>query len=115
MNDEDANLRCIETLRKKFKCDVGYSGHEIGLAVSYGAAALGATSLERHITLNRAMYGSDQSASVEPAGFKTLVGSVRKIVAALGDGKIGYHPSEVAVARKLREHLVWNEDEHLVC
>ena len=113
MTDEDANLRCIETLRKKFKCDVGYSGHEIGLAVSYGAAALGATSLERHITLNRAMYGSDQSASVEPAGFKTLVGSVRKIVAALGDGKIGYHPSEVAVARKLREHLVWNEDEHL--
>ena len=67
MKDEDANLNMIKTLRDKFNCDVGYSGHEVGLAVSYAAAALGITSLERHITLDRAMYGSDQSASVEPS------------------------------------------------
>ena len=70
MKDEDANLNMIKTLRDKFNCDVGYSGHEVGLAVSYAAAALGITSLERHITLDRAMYGSDQSASVEPKGLQ---------------------------------------------
>jgi N-acetylneuraminate synthase len=106
MADEDANLRAITTLREHYKCDVGYSGHEVGLAVSYGAAALGITSLERHITLDRAMYGSDQAASVEPAGFRLLVGAVRKIQNALGDGKIGL-PSEeeIVIARKLRAHL----------
>lgn len=108
--DEEANLNCIETLRQRFGCDVGYSGHEAGLAVSYGAAALGITTLERHITINRAMYGSDQAASVEPNGFSTLIGSVRKIQAAMGDGQIGYHPSEVPIAKKLREHLIWDED-----
>lgn len=107
MDDEDANLNCIETLREKFKCDVGYSGHEVGLAVSYAAAALGITSLERHITLSRAMYGSDQSASVEPSGFKTLVGAVRKIEQAMGDGRIGVHEKEVSIAKKLRAHLPW--------
>jgi len=70
MRDEDANLRVINTLREKFKCNVGYSGHEVGLAVSYAAAAMGITSLERHITLDRAMYGSDQSASIEPNGLR---------------------------------------------
>jgi len=110
LSDEDANLSCIVTLRERFGCDVGYSGHEAGLAVSYGAAALGITSLERHITISRAMYGSDQAASVEPNGFSALVGSVRKIEAAMGEGKIGYHPSEVPIAKKLREHLVWDED-----
>jgi len=69
MEDEDANLNRIKTLRDHYRCNVGYSGHEVGLAVSYGAAALGITSLERHITLDCAMYGSDQAASVEPAGF----------------------------------------------
>ncbi len=108
--DGDANLACIQTLREKFDCDVGYSGHEAGLAVSYGAAALGISSLERHITISRAMYGSDQAASVEPHGFSALVGSVRKIEAAMGDGKIGYHPSETPIAKKLREHLAWDED-----
>lgn len=107
MDDEDANLNCIDTLREKFKCDVGYSGHEVGLAVSYAAAAFGITSLERHITLSRAMYGSDQSASVEPSGFKTLVGAVRKIEQAMGDGKIGVHEKEVSIAKKLRAHLPW--------
>ena len=69
MKDENANLKMINTLRSKFNCNVGYSGHESGLAESYAAAALGITSLERHITLDRSMYGSDQSASLEPSGF----------------------------------------------
>jgi N-acetylneuraminate synthase len=107
MEDEDANLRRIVTLRERYKCKVGYSGHEVGLAVSYAAVALGATSLERHITLSRAMYGSDQSASVEPAGFRQLVGAVRKIEKALGDGAIAMNPKEVPVAKKLRAHLEW--------
>lgn len=107
MEDEDANLSCIGTLREKFQCDVGYSGHEVGLAVSYAAAALGISSLERHITLSRAMYGSDQSASVEPGGFRSLVGAVRKIEQALGDGEIGVHEKEISIAEKLRAHLPW--------
>jgi len=107
MEDEDANLRRIVTLRERYKCNVGYSGHEVGLAVSYAAVALGATSLERHITLSRAMYGSDQSASVEPAGFRQLVGAVRKIHEALGDGSIQMNPKEIPIAKKLRGHLQW--------
>jgi N-acetylneuraminate synthase len=105
MKDEDANLNVINTLRDKFDCDVGYSGHEVGLAISYGAASLGITSLERHITLSRAMYGSDQAASVEPAGLKQLVGGVRKIVRALGDGNKKIIDAEKPIAKKLREHL----------
>lgn len=107
MEDEDANLRRIVSLRERYHCKVGYSGHEVGLAVSYAAVALGATSLERHITLNRAMYGSDQSASVEPAGFRQLVGALRKIEKALGDGSIAMNPKEIPVAKKLRGHLEW--------
>lgn len=107
MEDEDANLRRIITLRERYKCNVGYSGHEVGLAVSYAAVALGATSLERHITLSRAMYGSDQSASVEPAGFRQLVGAVRKIEHALGDGSMRVNPKEIPIAKKLRGHLEW--------
>lgn len=110
MKDEDANLKCISTLQETFGCNVGYSGHEVGLAVSYAAAALGISSLERHITLNRAMYGSDQSASVEPSGFQTLVSAVRKIEQAMGTGGLGYHPAEMPIAKKLREHLIWNPD-----
>jgi len=105
MEDTDANLNCIKTLRDRYHCNVGYSGHEVGLAVSYAAAALGATSLERHITLDRAMYGSDQAASVEPPGFRTLVGAVRKIEQAMGDGIIGVHEKEVPIAKKLRAHI----------
>lgn len=89
MPESEANLMAIPTLRATYECDVGYSGHEVGLAVSYGAAALGISSLERHITLNRKMYGSDQAASVEPAGLRTLVDVVRKIHDAMGDGQIG--------------------------
>jgi N-acetylneuraminate synthase len=105
MNAEDANLLCIRTLREHFQCDVGYSGHESGLAVSYAAAAMGISSLERHLTLDRAMYGSDQSASIEPAGFQQMVGAVRKIDVAMGDGVIRILDEEVPNAEKLRAHL----------
>jgi N-acetylneuraminate synthase len=105
MKDEDANLKMIDTLRKKYQCDVGYSGHEVGLAVSNAAAALDITSLERHITLDRAMYGSDQSASVEPAGFKQLVGAVRKIEKAMGNGIKMVIEAETPIAANLRQHL----------
>ena len=73
MKDADANLLTIQTLKEKFNCKVGYSGHETGLAVSYAAVALGATSIERHITLDRAMYGTDQAASLSPPGLKKIV------------------------------------------
>ena len=105
MADEDANLNCIKMLRDRYQCDVGYSGHEVGLAVSYAAAAMGITSLERHITLDRAMYGSDQAASVEPIGVFQLVGAVRKIEKAMGDGKIVVNDREVPIAKKLRAHI----------
>jgi len=105
MVDEDANLNRIKTLRERYNCDVGYSGHEVGLAVSYAAAALGITSLERHITLDRSMYGSDQAASVETGGFIQLVGAVRKIEKAMGDGKMTLNHKEISIARKLRAHL----------
>jgi len=105
MKDEDANLNMIKTLRGKFGCNVGYSGHEVGLAVSYAAAALGISSLERHITLGRSMYGSDQSASVEPSGFRALIGSVRKIERAMGDGEKRVIEAEAPIAKNLRQHL----------
>ena len=105
MKDEDANLKAIKTLKDKFNCNVGYSGHEVGIAVSCGAASLGISSLERHITLDRAMYGSDQAASIEPQGLRHLVDSVRKIEMAMGDGKKEIIPAEVSVAEKLRAHI----------
>lgn len=105
MKAEDANLNMIRTLKDRYKCEVGYSGHEVGLAISYAAAALGISSLERHITLDRSMYGSDQAASVEPNGFRQLVGAVRKIELAMGNGKRKVIEAETPVAKKLREHL----------
>jgi len=109
MKDEYANLNMINTLRDRYQCDVGYSGHEVGLAVSYAAAALNITSLERHITLNRAMYGSDQSASVEQGSFQHLVSAVRKIEKAMGDGKKRNYRDEKAIADNLRQHLYWKQ------
>lgn len=104
--EEDIDLNCIKTLRDHFHCDVGYSGHEAGLAISYGAAGQGITSLERHITLDRSMYGSDQAASVEPMGLRQLVGTVRKIEKALrGEGVKRILDVEKPVAAKLRAHL----------
>jgi len=108
MKDKDANLNAINTLRSKYNCDVGYSGHEVGLAVSYAAAAMGISALERHITLDRSMYGSDQASSVEPAGFRMLVGAVRKIENAMGDGELGYLDKEIPIAENLRQHLSWD-------
>jgi N-acetylneuraminate synthase len=105
MREEDANLNVIKTLKEKFNCNVGYSGHEAGLAVSYAAAALGISSLERHITLSRAMYGSDQSASIEPRGLRELTGAVRKIEKAMGDGQKRIIDAEIPIAEKLRDHL----------
>ena len=105
MKDEDANLKTIETLREKFKCKVGYSGHETGLVISHAAAALGVSSIERHITLDRAMYGSDQAASLAPAGLKKLVKEVRRIQIAMGDGVKRIIEAEIPIAKKLREHL----------
>ena len=105
MKDEHANLNMINTLRDKFKCDIGYSGHEVGLAISYAAAALGISSLERHITLDRSMYGSDQSASIEPIGIRSLVGGVRKIEKAMGDGIKRVIEEEKPVAENLRQHI----------
>ena len=110
MKYEDANLNMINTLRDRYQCDVGYSGHEVGLAVSYAAAALNITSLERHITLDRAMYGSDQSASVEQGGFQNLVGAVRKIEKAMGDGVKRTYEAEAPIAENLRQHLYWKQD-----
>lgn len=105
MLDEDANLLRINALKTRYSCNVGYSGHEVGLAVSYAATALGITSLERHITLDRSMYGSDQSASIEPPGLRQLIGAVRKIEKALGSGNLEMNKKEVTIAQKLRAHL----------
>jgi N-acetylneuraminate synthase len=105
MKDNDANLNMINTLRDRYQCNVGYSGHEVGLAISTAAAAFNISSLERHITLDRSMYGSDQSASVEPNGFRNLVGSVRKIEDALGDGVKKIIEAELPVAKNLRQHI----------
>jgi N-acetylneuraminate synthase len=111
MDDIDANLNCIHSLRERYHCRVGYSGHEVGLAISYAAAALGISSLERHITLNRSMYGSDQAASIEPSGLRTLVGAVRKIEKAMGDGEKRLMQKEISIAKKLRSHLSWEANE----
>lgn len=103
MPDEKANLNCIKTLQNRYECDVGYSGHESGITISCAATALGITSLERHITLDRTMYGSDQASSLEPNDLKMLVGLVRKIEKALGDGIIRFDKDEINCSMKLRE------------
>ena len=103
-----ADLKLINFLSKKFNCKVGYSGHEkSGLAVSYAASALGASSIERHFTLDRTMYGSDQAASISPEGLRRLVGGVRQIELAIGgEGKNKkILDIELPVAKKLREHI----------
>jgi N-acetylneuraminate synthase len=101
MADEDANLRVIKTLADKYGVNVGYSGHEVGLTVSVAAAALGATSIERHITLDRAMYGSDQAASVEIGGFKRLCRMIRTVEKALGSPAKSITEKELSIRKKL--------------
>ena len=107
MNPESANLKTIFGLKSRYKCPVGYSGHESGVAVSLAAAAMGITSLERHITLDRSMYGSDQAASLEPRGLKELSGSLEIIAKAIGEDKTGIiFDEEIPIAKKLRAHIV---------
>jgi len=100
---EELNLRMVETLRKEFpKNPIGYSGHEVGLVPTAIAVALGACSVERHLTLDRAMWGSDQAASVEPLGFEKLVKYIRVTEASLGDGVKKVYESEKGSMKKLR-------------
>ena len=107
MSEEEANLRVIPFLIKKFKCKVGYSGHETGsYNICLPAVVLGATSIERHITLDRTMYGSDQAASLEESGLKRLVRDVRMLEKILGDGKKRVWKSELPAQKKLRHKLV---------
>lgn len=102
MKNEDANLLMIKELEKRYKCKVGYSGHEAGALVSICAATLGATSIERHITLDKTMYGSDQSSSIEPDELFRLVKEIRQIKEILGDGKKELSEAEIEVRNKLR-------------
>jgi len=104
MPPHEANLRMIQTLRKKFKCNVGYSGHEnSSYSICLAAVLLGATSIERHITLDRSMYGSDQAASLEPAGLVRMVRDIKELDFILGDGKKIIWDSELPAQKKLRE------------
>lgn len=105
MKVEHANLKMINTLKERYECNVGYSGHEVGLTISFAAAAMGISSLERHISLDRSMYGSDQSASIEPQGFKKLVTGVRAIEMAMGDGVKKFLDEEHPIAKNLRQHI----------
>jgi len=99
---EELNLRMITTLREKFSTPIGYSGHEVGLYTSFAAVVLGACMVERHITLDRAMWGSDQAASVEPQGISKLVENVRILKVAMGDGAKKVYESEIPIIKKLR-------------
>ena len=106
MKVKDANLATILDLKKKYNCNVGYSGHETGLAVSYAAVMFGISSLERHITLDRSMYGSDQSASLELRGMRELTTVIGKMIEAIGEIKTGQIlDEEIPIAKKLRAHL----------
>jgi sialic acid synthase SpsE len=101
----ELNLRAIQTFAEKYKVPVGYSGHERGLQVTIAAVALGATFIERHITLDRSMWGTDHSASLEPEGLKRLVRDIRIVELALGDGKKKVYDSEIPIRAKLRRVL----------
>ena len=103
MNPSEANLSCIKSLHEKFKCNVGYSGHEsMGYLICVTAVVLDATSIERHITIDRSMYGSDQAASLEEKGLARMVRDIRLIDTILGDGIKKIWPSEIPVMKKLR-------------
>jgi N-acetylneuraminate synthase len=99
---EELNLRMIHTLRENFNCPIGYSGHEVGLVTTVVAAAMGACLVERHITLDRAMWGGDQAASVEPGGFERLVKYIRVTEKSIGNGEKQVYDSELPSMRKLR-------------
>ncbi len=101
-SQDELNLRMIGTLRQRYDAPIGYSGHEVGLQTTCAAVALGACFVEHHITLDRAMWGSDQAASVEPGGFSRLVRDIRIIERALGDGRKRVYDSELPIRAKLR-------------
>ena len=104
MPNNEANLKLIPALTKKFKCKVGYSGHEQGTTdVTIPAVMMGATSIERHITLNRTWYGHDQIASLGPSGLTRVVGFIRTIDSIMGDGKKRIWESEIPNMKKLRQ------------
>ena len=102
---EEVNLAMIKTLKDLYDCPIGYSGHEAGLQISLAAAALGAAMIERHITLDRTMWGSDQAASLEPWGLEKLVRDIRIIEDAIGDGLKKVYDSEIPIMNKLRIRL----------
>ena len=103
---EDANLITINQLKKEYGCNVGYSGHENGVVISLAAMMLGISSLERHITLDRTMYGSDQSASLEFSGMKDLTSSIDKMLLSIGTPSLGkIIDDEIKIAKKLRSHI----------
>ncbi|MBL96862.1 MAG: N-acetylneuraminate synthase [Legionellales bacterium] len=99
---EDLNLKCIQTLKQRYNCEVGYSGHEFRLGTTVASVYLGATIIERHITLDRTMWGSDHLASVEPQGLIKLVKGIRELEIALGDGHKRVTDGELPVRKKLR-------------
>ena len=106
MKIEDANLITINQLKDEYNCKVGYSGHETGVVVSLAATMLGITSLERHITLDRTMYGSDQAASLELTGMKNLSSSIEKVLISIGEPSLGkIIDEEIPIAKKLRAHI----------
>jgi N-acetylneuraminate synthase len=99
---EELNLSCVKTLKDKYKCEVGYSGHEFRLGTTVAAVYLGATIIERHVTLDRTMWGSDHMASVEPQGLFKLVSGIRELEESYGDGIISVTESEEKIKNKLR-------------
>lgn len=101
-NNDEINLNCIKTFKEKFSCPVGYSGHERGIAPSIIAVALGACSVERHITIDRTNWGSDQAASLETPGLFHMIRDIRQIPKLLSDGKKVVYPREIPVKEKLR-------------
>jgi len=106
MSPEDANLLTIDELKNIYQCNVGYSGHENGVVISLAALMMGISSLERHVTLDRTMYGSDQSASLEPNGMKNLTNSIDKMLISIGENKLGnILDAEVPISKKLRAHI----------
>ena len=99
---EELNLSAIKTLKQKYFCEVGYSGHEFRLGTSVAAVYLGATIIERHITLDRTMWGTDHLSSVEPQGLIKLVKGIRELETSFGNGELGCSPGELEIAKKLR-------------
>jgi N-acetylneuraminate synthase len=103
VKNEEVNLNVVRTYKREFKCPVGYSGHEVGLQITLAAIALGAKVIERHITMDRSMWGTDQAASIEPQGVIRLVRDIRVIEKSLGTGEKTLLEAELGVIKKLRK------------